>query len=362
MEKGRKPRTSLGIIMEEEEYTNRFVACLIRYYGAEIELHQYSDWDQWKHARKEGVNHQVLLIDEAVYPQVQDEDMRELKSIMVVLGEDDFTRACAEAEEREANQEMAVERKNVYWIRKYQEVNHIMDAIWNLVAKGKDENEQGQRIGTEKQLYGVYSLEQSGNQLPYAVTLGAILAEKESVLLIDLQENSGLRELSQKSAEQGLEEMLVMTMNHSLERENVLRCMERLEGVDYIFPPMNSEIISEMDGQTYQKMLEYIMQELDYSVVILNFGTRFQGFFEVANMCDELFLLQVKGRSGSLREAEFQKEIERRGYYELQERIHRVMLPGLVGANVGCERLIEKWKWDPIGDHIRAIILGVKCG
>ncbi len=364
MEKGRKPRISLGIVMEEEEYAKRLVACLIRYYSAEIELHHYSDWEQWKRARQEGVKHQVLLMDEPIYVHVQDEDTREPKSTMVVLGEQEEPNELETSEEqaRPVKEELDMEQQEVHWIQKYQEVNHIMDKILNLVAKEKSEMAQSDRRPVGKQLYGVYSLEQSANQLPYAVTLGAILAEKESVLLVDLQENSGLRELSQMCPEQGLEEMLVMTMNHSLERENVLRCMERIEGVDFIFPPMNSEVISEMDGQIYQKMLEYIMQKLDYSVVILNLGTRFQGFFELMNLCDEVFLLQPKGRSYSLREAEFQKELERRGYFELQERISKVLLPATVGANIGCERLIEKWKWDEMGDYIRAIILGVKCG
>ncbi len=45
------------------------------------------------------------------------------------------------------------------------------------------------------QVLAVYSLAENEMQLPFAVTLSSILSENEKVLLLDLQENSGLSQL-----------------------------------------------------------------------------------------------------------------------------------------------------------------------
>ena len=47
-------------------------------------------------------------------------------------------------------------------------------------------------------------------QLPFAVTLSSILSENEKVLLLDLQENSGLSQLMGEFYSSGMEELLVM--------------------------------------------------------------------------------------------------------------------------------------------------------
>lgn len=55
-------------------------------------------------------------------------------------------------------------------------------------------------------------------QLPFAVTLSSILSENEKVLLLDLQENSGLSQLMGEFYSSGMEELLVMAEAENTQR------------------------------------------------------------------------------------------------------------------------------------------------
>lgn len=59
------------------------------------------------------------------------------------------------------------------------------------------------------QVLAVYSLAENEMQLPFAVTLSSILSENEKVLLLDLQENSGLSQLMGEFYSSGMDHSYV---------------------------------------------------------------------------------------------------------------------------------------------------------
>ena len=76
---------------------------------------------------------------------------------------------------------------------KYQEVNKIVDEILKQI--GEEIKNASGGVKQKLQVLAVYSLAENEMQLPFAVTLSSILSENEKVLLLDLQENSGLSQL-----------------------------------------------------------------------------------------------------------------------------------------------------------------------
>jgi hypothetical protein len=50
------------------------------------------------------------------------------------------------------------------------------------------------------------------------------------------------------------------------------------------------------------------------------------------------------------------EEIQKRGYAELSEKIVRVEIP-LMTVPTSCERLVEQWKWNELGDMIRRMLV-----
>ena len=107
-------------------------------------------------------------------------------------------------------------------MEKYQEVNYIIDEILkNIGNEIRDVKECG-KVRLKTRVAAVYSLSESEFQLPFAVTLGSILNEKERVLVLDLQENSGLTQLTNGQETSGLEDLMIMaeTGKYSYSRGN----------------------------------------------------------------------------------------------------------------------------------------------
>lgn len=240
-------------------------------------------------------------------------------------------------------------------MEKYQEVNKIVEEILSHVSDEVRMVQQTGKIPVKTRIAAVYSLSENEFQLPFSVTLGSILGEQERVLLIDLQENSGLTQVMEDGT-LGLEEILVMAESGSYSKNRISSCIGHQYGMDYIYPVENTECLCEAQGKTYMQMLSMLSADREYDVLILNLGTRFSGFMELLNHCTEIYLIQKEGGLCKWREYEFMEELERRGCPDIGGRVIQVGLPLINFPITSFERLVEQWKWNEMGDLIRRMI------
>ena len=201
----------------------------------------------------------------------------------------------------------------------------------------------------------VYSLAENEYQLPFLVTLASVLGEQNRVLILDLQENSGFSHLIEEPGTYGMEDLLAMAESNHYNKSRLMACVGHMEQADYIYPVQNTECLCETSSQVYVRLLQMLMDELDYSIILLNLGSRFVGFFEVLNYCQQIYLMTKNGGLCQWREFEFMEEVSRRGYDNLSDRIAKIEIP-ILAVPTTCERLVEQWKWNELGDMIRHMI------
>jgi hypothetical protein len=247
----------------------------------------------------------------------------------------------------------------VYLVDKYQEVNKIVDEILKQIGEEiKNVCQNGSVLG-KQQIFAVYALAENEYQLPFAVTLASILSESERVLLINLQENSGLSQMVECSGDNGIEELLVMAESGTYSQSRLLSCIGHLDRTDVVYPASNTECLCEVQNHTYQKLFHLLEQEMDYGTIILNLGSRFVGFFDLLDSCSEIYLMKSRGGLGQWREKEFYSELEMRGNKHIKECLREITIPLVQVPMVSCERLVEQWKWNELGDSIRRMMPGV---
>ena len=332
----------LGICIEDEDYSNRFTNYLMNHYQNRLELHVYTGCDQFMAVDSAFLD--VLVITDQIIDEVTNR-----RYPVIILTDHD----------KEFNEIEGCE--GVYVVEMYQEVNKIVDEILLHVGDEIRQVKQNGVITRKTKVYSVYSLSENEFQLPFAVTLASIISEKKRVLLVDLQENSGLKQLIKEEYVQGLEELLIMSENGRYSSNRVNACIGHLDKLDYVYPIDNTESLCEMNAATYLNLVKLITQEMDYEIILLNLGARFVGFYELLNYCEDVYLMQKKGGLCQWREFEFIEEINKRGYKSLLEKMTKVELPILSGSTTSCERLIEQWKWNEFGDMIRSITPEVYC-
>lgn len=346
--------------MEDREYRNRFTSCLMQFYGKNMELHIFEELEQIQNQDLEFADCVIL---EGQKGQITDflqnfsKEAAVWKQKVLYLQEDeDFS----EELQRDLLEQNAL--AEVVIVDKYKNINEIVEYVRRIhptEIKIASENIPGKN---QARLLGIYSLSDSGRQLPFAITLGNVLAEKEKVLLLDLQENSGIREYCGNTWDMGLEELAVMAGGKESSFGNLSSCIGHIERMDYVYPARNCESLCEIDAEVYQRLLEVLLTRVSYDVVILNFGTRFQGFCQIFSSCSKVYFLEGKTLMSQWRKKEFLEELEQKGYGEKHHRIQSVELPlELCSTGFTCQKLVEQWRWSSFGDLIRSLCQKAVC-
>lgn len=334
-------RVRLGVYIPDREYAERFTGCLMKHYRQQLELHIYTEKEALQ-AAAGGLD--VILMEPCGLENAG------ISCPIVCLGDE-------ESQVRPGTEEGCVQM-----VEKYQEVNRIVDEIMRQIGdevRGVQHSDKIERV----RMFAVYSLSENEYQMPLAVTLASILSERERVLILDLQENSGFSQLVGERQGQGLEELLVMAESGRFASGQMVSCIGHIEQADYVYPVKNTECLCEAEGTVYQSLIRVLAREMGYQTVILSLGSRFVGFFELLNECQEIYLVKPRGGLAQWRQREFLGELEAHGMEFAGERLHEVALPVLTSPAISCERLVEQWKWNEFGDRIRSMMPGVMaCG
>ncbi len=337
-------KTSLGIYTEDKEYGKRFSAIIMNRYHTKISLHIYSE------------------INEIV------NEKQHLDALLLEGTQESFATAAEELTEKnwplfwlkdvesgENIHQSFMEELQMMELDKYGNIASTMDEILSHIGREITEIRETGELGKKMVLFGIYGLCGSEFQLPFALTLGEILSENEKVLVLDLQENSGCAEFAEGQNHPGLEDLMLFAKTDQMQQDSVRETIGRYGNVDFIYPVENTEILTEADKELYEAMITYMKENMDYSVLLINFGPRFQGFFDLMNQCTAIYMMQRKGGLGKWRDREFQDELDRRGFHYIQDRICKIELPIVTGAIPTCETLVDQWRWDAFGDDIRKL-------
>ena len=328
-------KTRLGIIAEDKAYGARFVRYIMNHYSSEIDLYEYTEVSMLPEEAE---------LDALLYSG-GDEVIKDI-SVRPVFVLVDFESDDWQQEE------------GIYIVDKYQEVNKIIEDVLGRISEEVRQVRDAGRIVEETQIFGVYSLSENEYQLPFTAMLGNIASENKKTIVIDVQENSGLKKTLNMQNHKGLEELIVMIENERFSRNLFSECIVHEGRLDYIYPVVNTESLCEISSASYIKMLQFISKEMGYECLVINFGSRFQGFYEVLNICSQIFLIQKQGGLGQWREYEFIEDINERGYKRMLEKVVKIEPPIVTMPVDSCNKIVEQWKWTEFGDMIRGLSVG----
>lgn len=321
-------RIKIAICMKEGEYLRRLSACFMNHYRNDMEIHVFTSIEQ------------ILATNITEYSAclLSDYDLK-LPELSVIPKEKILYLS---EEETDVEEENPISRMS-----KYESVPKIADGL-GMIA-GNQEREVGSGEGKNKKAnwYGIYSLTSPALQLPLVLTLAQILSEKKKVLVIDLQENSGLA----KPDVSGMEEIMTMVKTQKYTKGRLISAIDHMQQWDYVLPARNSECLCEGDYELYKSILRILEKEMHYDCIILNFGVRFQGFFQLLSDCRVCFWLGEEEKNW--REQAFCDELERRGDGSGFDKLYRIQIPQNLLVSDVPSRLAEQWVWNIPGDFLR---------
>ena len=323
-------KIKLAICMKDLEYQNRFVNCFMNHYKHQYEMHIFTNLNQLR----KSMPREYAVIITGEYSTEEMASFVERGEILLNLTEDDFG-------------------DNQYSTKKYQEVYKTEAQIGHLVG-GHDKSGALNKGSVKYKKIGIYSLTQTEYQTPFAVLLAKIYGEEKKVLVLDLQEYSGLREHDDMMGKMGLEDLLSSAMTGTSSKGRILEGIYREAGFDIVAPVHNSQCLIEGTDKLFTDIIELLAKELGYESFIINFGTLFPGQIELMQKCEEIYFLSEKENVLNWREEAFYKELNNLEKGDLEKRIKKISIPHISKQGEGWRSLVERWSWGHVGEMVRS--------
>ena len=116
---------------------------------------------------------------------------------------------------------------------------------------------------------------------------------------------------------------------------------------------VSPESIMEITGEDIRKVLELMIRERDFRIIILDVGTNVKGFLDVLSVCSKRYCLGKKGYLYEVQIRQFLAYLERAVDETFLERVEQVELPDQIKVVCGGISLLEQLDWSEFGDFVR---------
>ncbi len=129
--------------------------------------------------------------------------------------------------------------------------------------------------------------------LAFSVTCAMVLGERSKVLYMNFSECSGMRNLFLTEDGEDLSDMTgALRRDAAICPESYVR---QMEGLDYIMPPSNPMILSELKDEDMARLIEAVRTKTGYRYVVAALGTACLGCDRLFGTAAKIFLLAKRG-------------------------------------------------------------------
>ena len=190
-------------------------------------------------------------------------------------------------------------------------------------------------LGEEKQIFlktsgkksckviAVYSPVRRIGKTTYALRLGRKLAKDANVLYLGMETYGGEGGHFPEGT-QTLADVLYYARQEQSNIGMVLTTIVRhLDELDYIAPMSVSEDIKEITADEWIGMLQKIMEQSIYEIVILDMDEGIRDIYRLLRACNEIHMLTIDEPVAEAKIAQFETELELLGYEDVRRKIIR---------------------------------------
>lgn len=189
--------------------------------------------------------------------------------------------------------------------------------------------------GDEKQIFlkitgkkncrviAVYSPVRRIGKTTYAIRLGRKLAKEANVLYLGMETYGGEGGHFPEGT-QTLADVLYYARQEQSNIGTVLTTIVRhSENLDYIVPTPVSEDIKEIDSEEWIRLIQKIIEQSIYEIVILDMDEGVRDIYRVLRICNEIHMLTIDEPVAEAKVAQFEAELELLGYEDVRRKIIR---------------------------------------
>lgn len=325
-------KVKLAICMQDLEYQERFVNCLMNHYRHQYEMHVFTDVEELKESNL--FTYSSVIMDEYTIEKMANFVEGGVK--LICLKEAEY------GDEEDASE-------NIICTGKYQEVYKISEMIQKITHTQRSLSYSN----LFKKWIGIYSFTKVQFQIPVSTLLAELYGEKERVIIIDLQPFSGLLDMDVQVSRMGLEDILAVASTGNYSKARLLECIGHETNWDYVYPVRNSECLLECTAKLFETALEILEKELGYERIIINFGIEFSGWMDILTQCEDVLFLTGKELDRNWREKAFCDELQRRDMECIYNKVKHIEVPSTSPSDGKWQTILEKWRYGIFAEGLR---------
>lgn len=238
-----------------------------------------------------------------------------------------------ERNEIEANQTFVLSKSQVEdlgedecAVYKYQNADEIIRIIFEVYVEKMKEDVMRHVRKEQTKLVAVYSPIHRIGKTRFAMALGKECAKKEKVLYLNLEEYAGFAESHEEGLNLGDLLYYIKQGNGNL-GVRLHSAVKKIDELDYVLPISISTDLKEVSSKEWQSLLEQIMQNSVYELVVLDVGESVQGLFEILEMCDRIYMPVLDDDISRRKLQQYERNLEQLKLEKISRITYRFTMP-----------------------------------
>lgn len=296
---------SLVVCDREESYVSAFAHYITQKEGLSFQVQACTDLPHVLSIQeKERIDY--LFISSGFSP----DDREQIKAgkIFVLTGDDDSA--------------LRPDETGVY---KYQSGEELLSELIRQCSLGEQTDNVFLKKIRKKQakIIGIFSPVHRIGKTSYALRLGQKLSERANVLYLNLETYGGIGGHFPEGG-QTLADVLYYARQ---EKSNLGLMLTTIVGhkgkLDYVAPIPVSEDIKAVSGEEWRSLIEQIMEQSIYEVLILDMDEGLREIYQIFYACSEIHMLTLKDSVSESKLRQFEEELSLLGHEELRRKLIR---------------------------------------
>lgn len=211
-------------------------------------------------------------------------------------------------------------------VGKYQCADEIIREVFEFYIDRTKENVMRSMNKERARLVAVYSPIHRIGKTSFAMALGKECAKKKKVLYLNLEEYAGFEEVRE-------EELNLGDLLYYLKQGNgnlgirLKSAVKTIDELDVVLPMTVVLDLKEITWDEWKMLLEQILENSPYEIVIMDIGESIQGLFSLLEMCDRVYMPVLDDDISTRKAQQYQKNIEQLKLEKLKRITYRFIMP-----------------------------------
>jgi len=324
-----------AICDKDQEYLKMLQAYLLKRNAADFTVLIFDTVNKALEASKEGA-FEILLVGEEIY----DSTITKINAKKVCILQEDGTK----------------EVTGYSVVAKYQSMERMITQVLAEFALDENCTTTNRCSKNKTSLISFYAPDRYKGQSVAALCAAELLADKgHRVLYINLLAFSGFEELMQTSYEADITDFMYFVLNHSEKLSYKLDSLKRcIHGADYLPPALDYADLLAIERDAWERFLSLLLYNSDYDWIILDLSEVCQGFYDMLEKSNKIYLLTDDTTIyGQAMASHFKKLLHAKEYNKILEHITEFTLP--VHWEEQCRNL-EKLTSSSVGIRLKEVL------